>query len=140
LKVYELKNDKDVDHLCKELKEVIKQTEKPHLAKIEIKRSKRSIDQNSLLWLWLTCLEKDSETGSSKQDFYDHLIMNYAPTRITECMGESCYNKITTSKMDKKQMSVFMDNVRVFALNNFQIDLPLPEDRRFNQFYETYRG
>ena len=75
MKVYELKNDKDVDHLCKELKEVIKQTEKPHLAKIEIKRSKRSIDQNSLLWLWLTCLEKDSETGSSKQDFYDHLIM-----------------------------------------------------------------
>ena len=99
-------------------------------------RQKRSLNQNSLLWLWMTALEVDSETGYTKDEFYELFITKFAPKK--EVLNENI--NITTSKMDSKQMATFLDNIQRFALTELMFKLPDSEDIIFSTFYETYKN
>ena len=37
-------------------------------------RDPRSLDQNSLMWLWFTCIEQ--ETGTPRQDVHDYYCVD----------------------------------------------------------------
>jgi len=45
-------------------------TEKRYEVSITLKREKRTVPQNRLYWLYLTCIEQ--ETGSDKEDLHSH--------------------------------------------------------------------
>ena len=44
----------------------------------------------------------------------------------------------TTSKLNTKQMSDFMNKVQADAASELGIQLPIPEDRYFEEFYQQY--
>jgi len=69
---------------------------------------------------------------------YDHFIQRYAPIKEVNVLGDTYYNKITTSKMDTKQMTDFVENVRMFSMDELNIYLPLPNENGYNEFYEKY--
>lgn len=112
----------------------IKEIKYTLVAEIKKLRQNRSLDQNALLWLWLTCLEKDSETGYTKDEFYQMFISKFAPRKMV--FDEII--RITSSKMDSKQMTEFLDNIQIFVLVELGIKLPNPNDLRFAEFYEKY--
>ena len=104
---------------------------------ITIKRAneKRSIPQNDLMWMWLTCIER--ETGTPKDDVYMYYCKKFLMKTIQ--IGERLehiYN--TSSKLNQEQMSEFLTKIQVDALTELGITLPKPEDRFFEQFYAQF--
>ena len=104
---------------------------------ITIKRAneKRSIPQNDLMWMWLTCIER--ETGTPKEDVYMYYCKKFLMKTIQ--IGdklEHIYN--TSSKLNQEQMSEFLTKIQIDALTELGITLPKPEDRFFEQFYAQF--
>ena len=104
---------------------------------ITIKRAKtkRSIAQNDLMWMWLTCIER--ETGTSKDDVYMYYCKKFLMKTIS--IGdklERIYN--TSSKLNTEQMTRFLTNIQQDALQELGIRLPKPEDRFFEAFYSQF--
>lgn len=104
---------------------------------ITIKRAnqKRSIPQNDLMWMWLTCIER--ETGTPKDDVYMYYCKRYLMKTIQ--IGdkqERIYN--TSSKLNTEEMTEFLNHIQADAASELGIRLPLPEDRFFEQFYAQF--
>lgn len=104
---------------------------------ITIKRAneKRSIPQNDLMWMWFTCIER--ETGTPKEDVYMYYCKKFLMKTIQ--IGdklEHIYN--TSSKLNQEQMSEFLTKIQIDALTELGITLPKPEDRFFEQFYAQF--
>ena len=104
---------------------------------ITIKRmsTKRSIAQNDLMWMWLTCIER--ETGTSKDDIYMYYCKKFLmkTIQVGERM-ERIYN--TSSKLNTEQMTHFLNNIQQDAREELGITLPRPEDRFFEAFYNQF--
>ena len=104
---------------------------------ITIKKAseKRSIPQNDLMWMWLTCIER--ETGTPKDDIYMYYCKKFLMKTIQ--VGEKwerIYN--TSSKLNTEQMTEFLNKIQADALTELGITLPQPEDRFFEQFYSQF--
>lgn len=104
---------------------------------ITIKRAseKRSIAQNDLMWMWLSCIER--ETCTPKDDIYMYYCKKFLmkTIRVGEKL-ERIYN--TSSKLNTEQMKDFLDKIQSDALTEFGIRLPDPEDQFFEQFYQQF--
>lgn len=96
-------------------------------------KGKRTIAQNDLLWLWLTCVE--NETGTAKEDVYKHYCKKFLSK--PDPMGDG-YIYETSSRLNTKQMADFMRQIQVDASSEFGITLPVPEDKYFEIFYQQY--
>ena len=96
-------------------------------------KDKRTIAQNDLLWLWLTCVE--NETGTAKEDVYKHYCKKFLSK--PDPMGDGFINE-TSSKLNTKQMAEFMTKVHADISSEFGITLPVPEDKYFEIFYQQY--
>ena len=96
----------------------------------------RSLDQNSLMWMWFDCISR--ETGTPQQVVHDYYCTKFLRRQID--WNDNRYTIVEgTSKLSKERMKNFLDNVQADALSEFGIRLPLPEDRYFEQFFETYK-
>ena len=109
--------------------------------KVEIKvvREQRSIPANRLYWLWLNCIM--SETGNHRDDLHEELTRMYLPKVTTIYRDREIEKPISTTKLDKKQFSDYMNRVQQFAASEFGCVLPNPEDLHFEEFkshFEDY--
>ena len=100
------------------------------------KRTKRTVDQNALMWLWFSCIE--NETGTDKQDIHDYCcrVFNY---RVVSINGEQQKVAGGTSKLNTEQMANFLNQVQVWAATELGIKLPNPEDKEFENFQNYYK-
>ena len=98
------------------------------------RRKRRTLSQNRLLWLWLTCLEVDAETGYTKEELYQYFL-NIFPTRRFVMDKEII---ITSSVMETKEKATFLDAIQRFAGTELGIVLPDPEGKRFEEFENQY--
>lgn len=104
---------------------------------ITVKRAseKRSIPQNDLMWMWLTCIER--ETGTAKDDVYMYYCKKFLMKTIQVGSKLECiYN--TSSKLNTDQMTDFLNKIQADAKMELGIDLPQPEDRFFEAFYNQF--
>lgn len=122
--------DKPFDFLCSTLRNgeytlSIKRHTKP-----------RTLNQNSLFWLWLTCLEQ--ETGTDKQDWHDYYCNKFL-RRVAYVKDQQITIAGGTSGLNTLQMTDFMNKVQADAASEWGITLPLPQDRYYQQFIDYYR-
>lgn len=96
----------------------------------------RSIDQNSLMWLWFTCISH--ETGAYKEDVHNYYCAKFLRKQIS-WNGMSRTIVEGTSRLTKDKMTDFLNNVQADAASEFGITLPQPEDTYFEEFYQTYK-
>lgn len=96
----------------------------------------RSLDQNSLMWMWFTCIS--DETQTPVQDVHDYYCVKFLRRKI-DWNGVERTVVEGTRKLDKERMSTFLDQVQADALTELGIRLPRPEDLYFSEFYETYK-
>lgn len=96
---------------------------------------KRSLPQNDLMWMWLSCIER--ETGTPKDDIYMYYCKKFLMKTVK--VGERWERIYTTSsKLNTEQMKDFLDKIQADALSELGISLPQPEDRFFEDFYSQY--
>ena len=99
------------------------------------KKANRSISQNSLYWLWLTCIEH--ETGNERNDLHDLFKERFLTPEHIEVLGERRLRRTTTG-LNTTQFKYYLDQIQVFAATELSIKLPGPEDQYWQEFYSYY--
>ena len=122
--------DKDIEYVFSTLKN--------GAYHITIKRAseKRSINQNSLLWMWLSLMER--ETGTPKTEFYKFYKQKFLSRSVQ--IGNRIENDCTDDpkELTKERFTDFLRKVQADAAQEFGIQLPVPEDRFFENFYQQF--
>ena len=105
---------------------------------VAIHHRNRTIPQNSLYWLHVTCLA--DECGSDRDEVHAELKRLYLPSEsVTGMYGETIVRPVSTSKLDTAQFSAYIEKVVAFASSTLGIVLPMPGDLAFEQFEEYYK-
>lgn len=122
---------------------------------------KRTLDQNGLYWVWLTCIER--ETGMRKEELHllyrsmflwksDDLINKILRPNITERVKirTSQFDYFpeladiidvvsrSTTDLDTAEMTNYMEKMRDHASQEMGILLLTKEEEGFNQFLSEY--
>ena len=105
---------------------------------IVITKEKRTLDQNKLYWLWLSCIAK--ETGNDKDDLHEYFIYKYLNPELVQVFEKMIYKRLSTSTLDTKQFTKYLNKIQVFANTELAIELPNPEDLKFAEFFEYYKN
>ena len=104
---------------------------------IERQSKRRTIPQNALMWMWFTCISR--ETGQSVQDVHDTYCARFLSRMAISPRGD-CYHVYGhTSKLSTAEMTDFMNQVQADAAE-MGIILPLPEDQFYQDFIEEYKS
>ena len=102
---------------------------------IKRKQEQRSIAQNDMMWMWLSCIER--ETGTPKEDAYLYYCKKFLLKRIW--VGDKTTLVYTTSsKLNTAQMTEFLNHIQADAAAELGITLPTPDDLHWEAFFETY--
>lgn len=104
----------------------------------KIHKENRNIDQNALMWLWFTCIEK--ECGESKMSVYQHYCKMFIPDNCTY-YNDGRFDSGNTSKLKTHEFAYFLKNIQADAASELGIQLPTREDLHFEEFrmrYEQY--
>ena len=100
------------------------------------RKTKRSVEQNSLMWMWFNCIE--NETGTPKQDVHDYCCRAFN-FRVVEINGKQEKVAGGTSKLTTVTMTNFLTKVQAWASSELGIILPNPDDLEFEQFKNYYK-
>ena len=99
------------------------------------KKPIRSISQNRLYRLWLTCIS--FETGNDPDDLHDYFKRKFLEPEIICIFGVE-EKKYTTTKLNTTQFKYYLDRIQAFAATDLQITLPEPESQNWDEFYKYY--
>ena len=115
----------------------IKRLDLSKLYTVEVieKKATRSISQNNLYWLWLTCIE--FETGNERNDLHDFFKCKYLVPQSVIIFGVE-QERYSTKILNKTEFKYYLDHVQVFANTELAINLPNPEDQYWDEFYRFY--
>lgn len=101
------------------------------------KKQKRSLNQNALMHMWFDILGK--EIGQSMEMTKEQMKVKFAPVEIIDPeTGEVMIIGKPTHLMNKDEMTSFLDELRKFSMDFFNVRLPLPEDLSFEQLIEAH--
>lgn len=113
---------------------------KPYNVEVVRRQPKRSMDQNRLYWLWLNCIAKDGELGYTADELHVVFAQKFLGARHRAIYGEQVLDVPSTRKLNTEEFASYLDKIQVFALTELDIELPNPQDRYFELFYEQYKG
>lgn len=103
---------------------------------IKRKQEQRSIAQNDMMWMWLSCIER--ETGTPKEDAYLYYCKKFLLKRIW--VGDKTTLVYTTSsKLNTAQMTEFLNHIQADAAAELGINLPTPNDLHWEAFFQQYK-
>lgn len=108
-----------------------------YILTVKKRSEKRSLNQNSLMWLWFACIE--DSTGTDKQTIHDIYCTKFL-CRLVPHNGDYIKAVKGTSKLTKDEMQKFMNEVQADAATELGITLPTPDDLIFEEFYNTYKS
>lgn len=92
-------------------------------------RKRRSLSQNSLMWLWLTDVidAVHEHTGTDKDDLHAFFKQKFLTPRIVEIGGE-VIERHTTTTLKTNEMSEYLDKIYAWVTSELGIILPLPTE------------
>jgi hypothetical protein len=106
---------------------------------IELKeyKPKRTNLQNRYYWSILKAIE--DETGNDKDILHEFFKQKYLNFQIIELFDEKLFHTPSTTILDTKQFTDYIEKVRIFALTEVKMQrIPRPEDQDFEQFLNHY--
>ena len=116
--------------------EVIKflETARNGLYKIKAHFRSRSIPQNSYLHLIFTFLEEFWDTGHTSDEWKEIFKSKYLRTYSHKF--QTTYIK-PTKYLSSKEMTDFIENIRVWSADFLKIKIPNPEEKRMIDYYNN---
>lgn len=111
---------------------------KPYELIINIISEVRSVSQNRLYWLWLTCLM--DETGHSRTDLHTFFKDYFLPSNIEVIKSVEIVKSTSTTSLSKKQFSWYLERIHQFAISELDCYLPWPNDPVFADFEFKYKN
>jgi len=105
---------------------------------VVITKEKRTLDQNRLYWLWLTCIAEN--TGNDKDNLHEFFILKYLQPELIQVFEKLIYKRLSTTLLDTRRFTEYLNKIQLFANTELAIELPNPEDLKFAEFYEYYKN
>lgn len=104
-------------------------TKKKYSVEVKEYRKKRTTSQNALMWMWLDGIAKEvgREIGYDKDDMHEVFMEMFLVPKIITIKGVD-YKKYSTKDLNTKEMSEYMDAISRFAVSEWNIFVPLPEE------------
>jgi len=108
---------------------------KTYTVEITEKRVKRTISQNALYWLWLTCIE--FETGEDRNELHEYFKRKWLEPKDIIIKNDR-FQYYSTRSLNTVQFKYYLDHLQIFASTELAIKLPDPEDQYWEEFYSFY--
>ena len=105
---------------------------------IVITKEQRTLDQNRLYWLWLTCISQN--TGNDKDSLHEYFILRYLQPELIQVFEKIIYKRLSTTLLDTRRFTEYLNKIQIFANTELAIELPNPEDKKFAEFYKYYKN
>lgn len=102
--------------------------DKTFIMDLEPKKDSRSLDQNRLMWKWHGIV--GNEIGHIPPETHIIVMKEILAPKHFEYKGEM-YAEYSTSKLNIKEMSVFLRDYYIWANAEHGINLPCPEDMHY---------
>lgn len=134
--ILRIRTPKDKDKV-KAYVDDLKTDKKKYIVEVKVERERRSIDQNALYWLWLTCIM--SETGEHKDNLHEYFKTKFLGVDERQCFGHYFFLPNTTTKLDTLQFKTYLGRIQEFASVELGITLPDPKDLYWEEFYQQYK-
>ena len=104
----------------------------PQVVAIKAYRKKRSVAQNSLMWLWYGVISNhilDSTGGFySSNDIHEWFKQLFLPKRIIDFKSRVLEIQTGTSELNVMEMMEYLNNLDHYCIEKLDLDLPKPED------------
>jgi len=130
---FKLKNDTDKQNIIDYLEKL---PDKVYDVDIKVHKENRTVSQNRLYWLYLNCLQ--AETGNDKDTLHEYFKTQFLPFEEKEIFDAVVPIFPTTTKLDTKQFTGYINKIVVFASSELGIVLPNPEDKHWEEFYSQF--
>ncbi len=104
---------------------------------IKRRQEKRSIAQNALMWLWFTCIQR--ETGTPKEDVHLYYKAKFLGKWVSLNGEPPTWAIRDTKELSTEEMTEFLNQVQAEAATELGISLPSPEDAYWESFLQTYQ-
>lgn len=106
------------------------------------KKRPRTLSQNALLWIWFQDIANffNVTYGDSmwnKQNVHDLFCEMFKTIEILP-NGQIVNKWVETSKLNKKQMTDFMNKVQEYMATEHGATVPLPDDDKYKDFQSIY--
>lgn len=112
---------------------------KAYNVEIALRRAKRSMDQNRLYWLWLNHIAKEGDFGYTAEELHQVFAQKFLGARQRVMYGEQVLDIPSTRKLSKEEFSAYLERIEAFSNTELGIQLPIPQDKLFEQYYEFYK-
>lgn len=131
------------------------------MAEVKELKLKRSIDQNSLYWVWMACIQE--QTGIDKNEahlLYRGMLLSRGDEYIEEIIRPDLWSKLkrmisefsffkgldqiidvisySTTELETDVFSKYLGNIQKHARANMGVILLNLEDKHFEDFYRVY--
>lgn len=100
--------------------------EKPWQVDIKLYRKNRSSAQNRLYWMWLTIVGDD--LGYTKKEMHKVFAKKFLPLDVTVAMGETVNDTKSTTDLNTKEFTEYLEEIDIFSSSELGIVLPHPAD------------
>lgn len=117
-----------------QLKEVLA-TKKPHRVIIKPWKSKRSLSQNALMWMWnddiAAAINEISSEHLSKDEMHEYLKELFCPIKIISVMGIERRVK-STKLLNTDEMNFYLRRIEVWCIDR-GIKTRIPENSEYHK-------
>jgi hypothetical protein len=105
---------------------------------VEKTRQQRTLSENALYWLWVTCIA--DETGMDKDAVHFEFKARFIGyEQVKGLFDVPIMRPISTTTLDTSQFKQYLDKIQIFASAELGIVLPSPDDKAFEAFNEYYK-
>ena len=104
---------------------------------VDIKRyrKRRTLSQNKLYWMWVSCIAQ--ETGNKSDVVHDYLKNRFLPKRTIQIFGETKDVPFSTTELNTKQFTDYLNAIDA-DVSTEGITLLYPDDLHWESFEQKY--
>jgi len=122
-----IRNGSDKDRAINHIKAL--NIDKPWLVDVKPYKKNRSLSQNKLYWKWITCI--GDSIGYERDELHAIMADKFLPDEIVEYGGKQIKKDKSTSRLNTKEFTVYLEHIDKFAAAELGIVLPSPSDLYF---------
>jgi len=95
---------------------------------VTVKKYKRnrSLSQNSLYWVWITGI--GDKLGYLRDEMHMVLALKFLPPVTVEWGGRKIVSAKSTSSLNVKEFTDYLNQIEIFAATELGLNLPHPAD------------
>lgn len=99
------------------------------ILRIEKQVNTRTLSQNSLYWLYLGVIER--ETGNSANDLHEYFRRTLLPPKFIKVLGKEIKVPRSTTELNKIEFSDYMDKI------SSEVEIEIPDSEAYNDYKDS---